>query len=97
MENYILRMMTKKYNKWFNNLPPLKDLILSFILNLCFWLVMRLLADQFIFDEKHSLKSNILHATWMSLFMMIPFNWKQIQQIFKPRNKKFQSQEMDNL
>lgn len=76
--------------KWFNNLPPLKNLTFSFVLNWFFWIIMRLLADQFIFDEAHSWKYNILHATWMSLFMIIPFNWSEIQKIFKPRNQKQQ-------
>lgn len=97
MRNYYSIMITNKYNKLFNDLPPLKGLVLSFFLNFSFWLIMRLLADQFIFDERHSWKSNILHATWMSLFMMIPFNWKHIQEIFKPRNKKYQRHEIDNL
>ena len=77
--------------KWFNNFPPLKNLAISFILNWFFWIIMRLLADQFIFDEAHSWKNNILHATWMSLFMIIPFNWIAIQKIFKPRSQKQQN------
>ncbi len=87
--------MIKNYNKWFNSLPPLKSLIISFIFNWFFWLIMWLIADQLFFDEKHSWKYNMLHATWMSLFMMIPFNWKEIQQLFKPKKQNSQNSETD--
>jgi len=76
-----------KLKKRLCKLPPLKQLAISFILNWFFWLITRLLADQFIFDEKHSWKSNLFHATWMSFFMTIPFNWKLIKKLFQFQKK----------
>ena len=79
--------MFKNYNNWFKNLPTLKDLMFSFILNWFFWLIMRLIADQLFFEEKHSWGNNMFHATWMSLFTMIRFNWKGIRHFFKPQKQ----------
>lgn len=89
--------MIIRYKKWFNSLPPFKNLAFTFIVNWFFWLIIRLLADQFIFDAAHSWKDNFFHATWMSLFMIIPFNWNEIQKILKPKNKKNQNPKTDIL
>lgn len=86
--------MIKKYNKWYNSLTPLKKLIISFILNWFYWLIAWLIAEQFVFDEKRSLKYHVFHATWMAFFMTIPFNWKELKQIFKSQShdKKFENE-----
>jgi len=87
-----------KLKKRLCKLPPLKQLAISFILNWFFWLITRLLADQFIFDEKRSWKSHFFHATWMSFFMTIPFNWKELKQIFTIRKEKIAfSEDKKNL
>lgn len=75
--------MIKKYNQWFDQLTSLQKLVVSYSLNWIFWLIAWLLAEQFIFDEKRSWSYHIFHATWMSFFMIIPFNWKELKQIFK--------------
>lgn len=60
-------------------------MVLFFILNWSFWLISWLIFEQFFFDEKRSWKYHVFHATWMSLFMTITFNWKELKQIFKPQ------------
>jgi len=87
--------MLKIYNNWFKNLPILKDLMFSFILFWFFWLIMRLIADQFIFDERHSWKNNMFHAAWMSLFTMIRFNWKGIRHFFKSKKQMLPNSKTD--
>ena len=67
---------------------PLKRLTVSFILNWLYWLIAWLIVERFLFDEKHSWKYHIFHATWMSFFMTIPFNWNELKDIFKPQKKK---------
>ncbi|PJE45703.1 MAG: hypothetical protein CUR34_12765 [Sediminibacterium sp.] len=75
--------MIKKYTEWHNGLTPLKRFFVSFMLNWLYWLIAWLIADEFFFDEKHSWKYHILHATWMALFITIPFSWREVKQIFK--------------
>ncbi|BDQ12065.1 hypothetical protein [Sediminibacterium sp. TEGAF015] len=87
-------MALNKIRELFRKQPPLKALALSFILNWFFWLIMRLLADQFVFDEKHSWMSNLFYATWMSFIMIIPFNWKTIQKLFKTKTKETKNMEV---
>lgn len=79
--------MIKRYNNWYRSLTPLKKLAVSFILNWVYWLIAWLIAEHFVFDEKRSWKYHVFHATWMSFFMTIPFNWKELKQIFKPQTK----------
>lgn len=76
-------MALNKIRELFRKQPPLQTLIFSFSLNWIFWLIAWLLAEQFIFEEKRSWNYHIFHATWMSFFMTIPFNWKELKQIFK--------------
>jgi hypothetical protein len=80
--------MIKKYTNWYKALTPFKKLAASFILNWFYWLTAWLIAEQFIFDESRSWKYHLFHATWMSFFMTISFNWKVLEQIFKPQNEK---------
>ena len=80
--------MIRKYNEWYKRLTPFKKLMISFILNWMYWLLAWLVAEQFVFDEKHSWKYRVFHATWMALFMLIPFNWNELKQIFKPNNER---------
>ncbi len=87
--------MIKRYNNWYKSLTPLKKLIVSFILNWIYWLIAWLIAEQFVFDENRSWKYHVFHATWMSFFMTIPFNWKEIKQIFKPQIKKDENSQLD--
>ncbi len=84
-----MNTLFKKYEKWFSNLTPLKKLTVSFILNWFYWLIAWLIAEQFIFDENRSWKYHFSHATWMAFFMTIPFNWKELKQIFKTENSKY--------
>ena len=85
--------MFKKYINWYKSLSPLKKLIVSFILNWFYWLIGWLIAEQFIFDEKLSWTNHAFHATWMALFMTIPFNWKEIKQIFRSQKQLDKNQE----
>ena len=80
--------MIKKYNEWYSNLTPSKKLTVSFILNWFYWLIAWLVAEQLLFDEKRSWKYHVLHATWISFFMTILFNWKELKQFFKPQRQK---------
>lgn len=75
--------MIKKYNQWFDRLTSFQKLLVSFSLNWIFWLIAWLLAEQFIFEEYRSWNYHIFHATWMSFFMTIPLNWKELKQLFK--------------
>ena len=90
----VTKTMVKKYNEWYNSKTPLKRLIISFILNWFYWLIAWLIAEQFVFDEKRSWKYHVFHATWMAFFMTIPFNWKELKQIFKSQShdKKFENE-----
>lgn len=76
--------MLKKYYNWYNNLKPFKKFTVSFFLNWLYWFVAWLIAEEFIYEEKRSLKYQFFHATWMSIIMTIPFSWKALKQIFKP-------------
>ena len=87
--------MIKRYNEWYRRLTPLKKLVASLILNWIYWLMAWLIAEQFVFDEKRSWKYHVFHATWMSFFMTIPFNWKELKQIFKPQHKEESKLEKD--
>jgi hypothetical protein len=69
-------------------LTPLRKWTVSFTLNWFYWLIAGLIAEQFFFDENRSWKYHVSHATWMSLLMTGLFNWKELKQIFKPRNPK---------
>jgi hypothetical protein len=80
--------MIKKYTNWYRDLTPFKRVSVSFILNWFYWLTAWLIAEQFIFDESRSWKYHLFHATWMSFFMTISFNWEVLEQIFKPQNEK---------
>lgn len=84
--------MFKKYSEWHSNLPPLKKWTVSFTLNWFFWLIIWLIAEQFLFDESRTWKYHVFHATWMSFFMTIPFSWKELKQMVKPQNPKDQKQ-----
>ena len=75
--------MIKKYKDWYYSLTPFKRLVVSFIVNWFYWLIVWLIADQFFFEEKHTLKNHLFHATWMSFFMTVPFSWKVIKELFK--------------
>lgn len=75
--------MIKKYKDWYSSLTPFKRLAVSFILNWFYWLIAWLIADQFFFEEKHSIQYHLFHATWMSFIMTMPFNWKKIKELFK--------------
>lgn len=74
--------MIKKYKDWYSSLTPFKRLAVSFILNWFYWLIAWLIADQFFFEEKHSIRYHLFHATWMSFFMTMPFNWKVTKELF---------------
>ncbi len=78
--------MFKKYRNWNRNLGPLKRLLFSFILNWIFWLTVRIIEDEFFFDEHRSWSNHIFYATWMSFVMTIFFNWKELKTIIK-RNR----------
>jgi hypothetical protein len=79
--------MFKKYNDWYTRLTPLGKLVVSFSANWLYWLLAWLIAERFLLDEKHSWKYHALNATWMSFFMTIPYNWKELKQFFAPANK----------
>jgi len=80
-------MAINKINQWVRKQPPVKQLAISFISNWLFWLISWLLAEQFFFEETRSWKYHFFHATWMSFFMTIPFNWKLIKKLFQSQNK----------
>lgn len=86
--------MIKKYNEWYSGLTPSKKLLVSFVLNWFYWLIAWLIAEQFIFDETRSWKYHVFHATWMAFFMTLPFNWKELKQIFRSHrhDKKFENE-----
>ena len=72
---------------WYKSLSPIRRLSLSFVLNWVYWLIAWKLAEQFIFEETRSWGYHLFHATWMSLFMTMLFKWKDLRQIFMPREK----------
>ena len=80
--------MIKKYIELYKGLTPLKKLVVSFILNWFYWLIVWLIAEHFVFGEQRSWKYHVFHATWLSFFMIIPFNWKELKQIFQPHSKQ---------
>ena len=88
--------MIKSYTNWYRNLTALKRLALSFILNWLYWLTAWLIAEQFVFDEQRSWKYHVFHATWMSFFMTLLFNWKELKQIFKRQNRELNISEKKN-
>jgi hypothetical protein len=75
--------MFRKYNHWYNDLTPLKQLTGFFIFYWCLWLISSLLGDKFFFDEQHSWGYHIFDATWMAFFMTICFNWPKLKAMFK--------------
>jgi hypothetical protein len=87
--------MLKKFNNWYNGLIAFKKWIVSLTFNYFFWLIAWLVADEFFFEEKHSLKYHLFHAAWMAFIMTIPLKWKEIKQIFKPQKNKKTSFEDD--
>ena len=88
--------MIKSCTNWYRNLTALKRIVVSFILNWLYWLTAWLIAEYFVFDEQRSWKYHVFHATWMSIFMTIPFNWNELKQIFKPQNRESNISEKDN-
>jgi hypothetical protein len=80
--------MFKLYNEWYGSLTAFKRLAVSFILNWVYWFIAWLIAEEFFFDEKSSWSYLVFHATWMSFFMTISFNWKELKQIFRPQRKE---------
>ncbi len=78
--------MFKRYNKWYNNLTPSKQLTVAFILNWFVWLIGWLFGDNIFFDEPHSWGYHIFHATWMAFFMTIFSNWTSMKALFKTDN-----------
>lgn len=76
--------MFKRLMTWYKGLTPVKRLLLSFLLNWIYWLFAWKLAEQFIFEETRSWDYHLFHATWMSFFMTLLFNWRDIKLIFNP-------------
>ncbi len=77
--------MIKKYNDWYKGLTPAKRLIVCFAFNWTYWLIAWIIGEHYFFEEKHSWKYLIFHATWMSTIMTISFSWKEWKVIIKGR------------
>ncbi len=78
--------MFKKFKKWYNHLPPLKQLAIIFISNWLSYLFSSLLGDKVFFDEPHTWNYHIFHATWMASTMTVFFSWTKVKSLFKREN-----------
>jgi hypothetical protein len=83
--------MFKGYGKWYRGLTPVKRLGLSFLLNWMYWLFAWKLGEQIFFDEIRSWRYHLIHATWMSVFWTLLFQWEMIKGIIKQRKDKKQT------
>jgi len=69
---------------------PLKQLIISYILNWIFWIIAGLIVERIYYDDRQSWSYHILNASWMAFFTTIFFNWKTINALFKTGKNKEQ-------
>lgn len=69
-------------------IAPLKKVCTSFILNWCYWLTVRIILKEFVFDEERSWQYHLIHATCMSFFMTVFSNWKTVKAIFKKESRQ---------
>lgn len=88
-------MFEKHYDNY-KRLSPLKKLIVSYIINWIFWLLAWLILGQFILNDKQSYGYHLFHATWMSFFTTITFNWKEIKQILNQQKNITEDSEKSN-
>jgi len=79
--------MLLKFRIWKNNLSPVKQLAVSFMLYWVYWLIAWLIFEKLYNKGFHSATYHIMHATWMAGFWMIFQKWKLIKQVFAKKQE----------
>lgn len=74
--------MTKTYKEWYQSLSLIKQLCISFALNIAFWFISSLIFDIFIWNQDRPIQHFAFRALFMAFFWTIIFNWSKIKEIF---------------